>query len=964
MKPVFLAVLIGLISCSPANTVTLPDPEPTPAPAPAPPTPASDETVADVDIDAILANLTVRQKIAQMMHVWAYGEFQGDESDRFRRVERLVREDQIGGFIFSRGNIYDQAILTNKLQQLSDIPLWISQDMEFGAAMRINGTTRFAPAMAVAATRDPKLDYMKGYVTAMEAKAVGVHQIFAPVMDVNNNPANPVINTRSYSENPALVTQFGLEFIRGVKAAGLVSTVKHFPGHGDTATDSHIGLPVIAHDWARLDSVELVPFRAAIGAGVESVMSAHISFPKLGSEPGLPGTLDPNILTGILRDSLGFDGLITTDALEMEGISEHYSPGDALIRAILAGADMLLIPPDVASSLDAAVLAVERGQISIERIDASVRRILDWKKRMGLFERRTVDIDALSSLIAKPEYQRAADEVAKRSITVIRNQGGILPIRPERYRRITAVSMADDRTGSTGSGFATALRGYHNDVRFWYYDQRSKAEDLDAIVTAAGNSDLILVGSFVFLQTSSGKISLTDAQSRFLKRLKATGKPIVLISFGNPYIVIDLPDADAHLLAWANTQSQIDAATNAMFGATTIDGKLPISIPGTAYAFGAGLTIPKILLRADAPETVGMRSDSLNRIDEIMNAAIRDSIFPGATVTVLKDGVLAFERGYGYHDYGKTRRVRTSDIFDMASVSKVMGTTLAAMKLVDEGKLKLDDPISKYIPEYATGEKAKITVSHFLSHTSGLPPFRVYVDSLKTREAILAAIRKEALVNRPGERYVYSDLGMILLGSIIEQITGMSQDAYLARTFYTPMGMASTLYAPTKSNNRLLPRILPTEHDTIYRKMWIHGVVHDERAYYMDGVAGHAGLFSNGRDAAVFASLMLDKGIYAGVRYLSAQTVERFTEVTSAPGHRGLGFDLKSPSGFSSAGTLAGPRTYGHTGFTGTSLWIDPDRNLAIIVLTNRTYPYRGTATGIGRVRAGVADQVFRSLIP
>ncbi|MEN9839066.1 MAG: hypothetical protein RL177_545, partial [Bacteroidota bacterium] len=564
MKAVFLTVLIGIVSCSPANTVTLPDPEPEIVPvAPAEPAPAP-----ETDIDALLATLTVRQKIAQMMHVWAYGEFQADASDRFRRVERLVREEQIGGFIFSRGNIYDQAILTNKLQQISPIPLWISQDMEFGAAMRINATTRFAPAMAVAATRDPKLDYMKGYVTAMEAKAVGVHQIFAPVMDVNNNPANPVINTRSYSENAALVSQFGVEFIRGVKAAGLVSTVKHFPGHGDTATDSHIGLPVINHDWARLDSVELVPFRAAIRAGVESVMSAHISFPKLGSEPGLPGTLDPKILTGMLRDSLGFDGLITTDALEMEGISEHYSPGDALIRAILAGADMLLIPPDVASSLDAAVLAVERGQIPIERIDASVRRILEWKKRMGLFENRTVDLNALSSLIAKPEYQRAADEIAKRSITVIRNQGGILPIRPERYRRITAISMADDRTGATGSGFATALRGYHSDVRFWYYDQRSKTEDVDAIVTAAGNADLIVVGSFVFLQTSSGKISLTDAQSRFLKRLKSTGKPIVLISFGNPYIVIDLPDADVHLLAWANTQSQIDAATNAMFGAT------------------------------------------------------------------------------------------------------------------------------------------------------------------------------------------------------------------------------------------------------------------------------------------------------------------------------------------------------------------------------------------------------------
>ncbi len=948
MKRFPIAILIGLFSCSSASTVTLHAP------------PAETQT----DIDALLASLTVRQKIAQMMHVWAYGEFQADESDRFKRVERLVVEDQIGGFIFSRGNIYDQAILTNKLQTLSRIPLWISQDMEFGAAMRINGTTRFAPAMALAATRDPKLDYMKGYVTAMEAKAVGVHQIFAPVVDVNNNPANPVINTRSYSENPELVSQFGVEFIRGVKAAGLVSTAKHFPGHGDTATDSHIGLPVINHDWARLSSLELVPFRAVIDAGVESVMSAHISFPKLGSEPGLPGTLDPKILTGLLRDSLGFTGLVTTDALEMEGISEHYSPGDALIRAILAGADMLLIPPDVATSLDAAVLAVERGQIPIERIDASVRRILEWKAKMGLFTQNQVDINALSRLVARPEYQRAADEVAKRSITVIRNQNQIIPIKSERFRRITAISMADDRTGSTGSGFATALRRYHGDVRFWYHDQRSKPEDVDAIVNAASSADLIVVGSFVFLQTSSGKISLTNAQNRFLKRLKSTGKPIVLISFGNPYIVIDLPDADVHLLAWANTQSQIEAATNAMFGATTIDGKLPISIPGTVYKFGDGLTIPKILVRPGAPEGVGLSSAALDRIQGIMDTAIRDSIFPGGTVTVIKDGVIAFERGFGYHDYTKTKRVHANDIFDLASVSKVMGTTLAAMKLVDEGKLSLEDPISKYIPEYASGPKASIRIRHFLSHTSGLPPFRVYVDSLKTRTAILAAIRKEPLVNAPGERYVYSDLGMILLGSIIEQITGMGQEAYLARTFYTPMGMTSTMYNPLKRNQQLLNRILPTEHDTIYRKMWVHGVVHDERAYYMDGVAGHAGLFSTGRDVAFFAQLMLDKGMFGGVRYLKAETVELFTAKTSASGSRAIGFDMKSPTGFSSAGTLAGPRTYGHTGFTGTSIWIDPDKNLAVIVLTNRTYPYRKTSTGVNSVRASVGDQVYRSLLP
>ncbi len=921
-------------------------------------------TSQNLDIDSLMAQMTVRQKIAQMMHVWAYGEFQSFDSDRYQRVEQMVTQEQIGGFIFSRGNIYDQAILTNKLQAISTIPLWISQDMEFGAAMRINGTTRFAPAMAVAATRDPKLDYMKGYITAMEAKAVGVHQIFAPVMDVNNNPANPVINTRSYSENPELVTQFGLEFIRGVRDAGLVSTVKHFPGHGDTATDSHIGLPIIAHDWARMDSVELVPFRAAINAGVESVMSAHIAFPKLGSEPGLPGTLDPNILTGILRDSLGFKGLITTDALEMEGISEHYSPGEALVRAIQAGADMLLIPPDVTSGLDAAVVAVERGELSIDRINASVRRILEWKKKMNLFDRKPIDLDALPEAIATRSYQRVADEVALRSITVIKNDKNILPISTNRFRRVLAVSIADDRSGTTGAGFSRALRNYHPDVKFWYYDQRSKAEDLDSIVSAAANADIIVVGSFVFLQTSSGKISLTDAQSRFLKRLKATGKPVVLISFGNPYIVVDLPDADVHLLAWANTQSQVDAATHALFGASTVDGRLPISIPGTHYKFGDGLTIPKVMLRADAAENAGFVTDSLARIRTIMDQAIRDSIFPGATVTVIKNGIIAYESGFGYHDYTKRKRVRSSDMFDLASITKVMGTTLAVMKLVDEGKLKLDEPLATFIPEYKTGDKARITIRHVLTHTSGLPPFRVYVDSLRTRELILNAIRNEPLVNKPGERYVYSDLGMILLNTIIDQLTGTTMDVYLNRTFYAPMGMTSTMYNPMRRGAGFFDRILPTEHDTIYRKMWVHGAVHDERAYFLDGVAGHAGLFSTGRDLAIFSQLILNKGTYGGVRYLKEETVNLFIARTADGNRRGLGFDMKSLNGYSSAGTLAGPNTIGHTGFTGTSFWIDPDQNLAIIVLTNRTYPYRGTATGVGRVRAAVADQVFRSLLP
>lgn len=920
------------------------------------------ETIQGIDIEALLSRMSTREKIAQMIHVWAYGEFQAVDSDRYRRVERLVTEDKIGGFIFSRGNIYDQAILTNALQAKSEIPLWISQDMEFGAAMRINGTTRFTPAMGVAATTDPQMAYNMGYVTAMEAKAIGVHQVFAPVLDVNNNPANPVINVRSFGADPAIVTRFGLAFIRGIRDAGLVPTAKHFPGHGDTAVDSHIGLPVIHHDWARLNSVELVPFRAAIADGIESIMSAHIAFPKLGSDATRPGTLDPRILTGILRDSLGFKGLTTTDALEMEAISTTYSPGVALVMAINAGADMLLIPPDVTSGLDAAVVAVERGEVDIRTIDNAVRKILAWKAKLGLFDRAPIDIGALSTLVNTREYQRLADEVSQRSITVLRNHADILPVRTDRFRRIHAVAMADDRTGTTGAGLATRLRDYHPDVRFNHFDQRTTDDELDRIVRQAADADLIVIGSFVFVQTSSGKIGLTDRQTRFINRLKDTRKPVALISFGNPYIANDLPDAELQMLAWAATQPQINAAVHALFGAADINGRLPIAIPGNTWTIGSGLTIPKTMNRPDSPETAGMNRDSLLRISRIMDQAIRDSVFPGATVTILKDGILVHQAAYGYHDYTKRKRVRTSDIFDLASISKVMGTTLAVMKLVDEGRLSLNDPVSRHISEYRTGDKASVTIRHLLTHTSGLPPFRVYVDQIRTKDALLEAVRKEPLVNKPGTDYVYSDLGMILLATIVEQIASTTLDQYLQSTFYEPLGMISTLYNPMRRGAQFFDRILPTEHDTIYRKMWIHGVVHDERAYFLDGVAGHAGLFSNGRDIAIFAQLMQNRGSYGGRQYLKPETVELFTTRTNEPGRRALGFDMKSLSGFSSAGTLAGPKTFGHTGFTGTSVWIDPDAGLTVIILTNRTYPYRKSATPVGRVRAAVAEQVYRSL--
>jgi beta-N-acetylhexosaminidase len=915
----------------------------------------------NIDIEAMIDTMSVRTKVAQLMHVWAYGEYQTEGSARFQRIRKMVEEDKIGGVIFSRGDVYGQAVLTNKLQSVSEIPLWISQDMEVGAAMRISGTTRFPPSMAIAATGNTHYEYEKGRITALEARILGVHQIYAPVVDVNNNPANPVINVRSYSEDPAVVSLFADAFIRGAQEANVVATAKHFPGHGDTFEDSHYTLPVITHNWARLDSVELAPFRAAIRSGVKSIMSAHIAFPHIGDDPNRPGTLDPLILGAILRDSLKFDGIITTDALEMDGVANYYAPGEAVVLSINAGADMLLIPPDITTALDEAERAVLDGRISEERLNESVRRILKLKVEYGLFDRKTVDVEALYTKINTIEHQLIADEMSRESITILKNANNIVPIRSVRYPKITVIALAQDRTGNTGSALARAVRQYHPDVTFHVVDQRSSPQEINRIIESTSGASLVILGLYIDMAAGANP-KLPTHQTNFLNRLKALNKPTIAAALGNPYAISLAKDANVHVLSWASTVQQTESSVHALFGASDVNATLPISIPGM-YKSGDGLRILKSTLRNDAPEVVGLHRDSLRRIDSIIENAIRRETFPGATVAVLRDGVVAYSKAYGYHDYSKRERTREGDVFDLASITKVMGTTLGMMKLVDEGKVSLEDPISKYFSEFANGDKAKIKIHHFLTHTSGLPAFRVYVDEIKTRNGLVNAILNEPLINTPGETYVYSDLGMIILALIIEKVAGVSFDNYMSRTFYGPLGMTFTTFRPNRRGAWYTDRILPTENDTIYRKTIVRGVVHDERAYYLEGNAGHAGLFSNTADIGVFAQLILNEGSYGGVEYLKPETVAMFTKRMPPLFNRALGFDMKAREGFTTAGTKASENALGHTGFTGTSFWIDPDNRTVIILLTNRTYPYRDHGSGIGRVRADVADVVYNSII-
>lgn len=918
-----------------------------------------DEIRSDTDIDSILSSLSVEEKIGQLFVVRAFGEFQNEKELNAMRLERLITEYQVGGILFFRGDIYNQVMLNNRLQTLSKLPLWISQDMEFGAAMRVSGTTRFTPAMGIAATTNPENAYLSGFITALEAKALGVNQIFAPVLDVNNNPDNPVINVRSYSADPNIVAEYATQFMLGAESVGVLATGKHFPGHGDTNVDSHLALPTISHDYARLDSLELVPFRHVINTGLRSVMSAHISFPNISRNIGLPGTLDDSIVQDILIDSLKFDGLIVSDGLEMLGIANHYSPGEAVIMSLLAGVDLMLVSPDEITAINEIKKAIEIGRLTEARLDHSVRKILTLKKEHNLFENRFTDIESLHSEINKPEYQAIADRIGRESVTLLKNERNIIPIREWIYPEILLVAVSDGSGHPSANQLAREVRRYHSNVRFHSIDDRTTEEEYQLLQNAADRANLIVIGSFVMVR-SNLPIQMPERQLRALKDLMADDKPTVLTAFGNPYIIRDLPDNDVHLLAWSSSSDQVRQSVPALFGASTIQGRFPGTIPGM-YDLGDGISVEQSVIRFDRPESEGFIIDSLMNIDTIMHTAISDSVFPGGVVGVLKNGSLIWQETYGYHDYEKTRAVRSDDIFDLASVTKIMSTTTSIMLLVDSNLITLDDPVAKYIEEFDTDEKREITIRQFLLHTSGLPAYKIYVDLLRTRSELLHAVRNEPLENKPGEKYVYSDLGFILLGEIVEIVSGKRVDQFIRDELFHPIGMHSTWFNPENATHNIVGRIPPTEIDTVYDRGIVRARVHDERAYYMDGIAGHAGLFSSVQDMAKYAYMLLNDGNYGGHQFLSPDVINYFTGHRSPINHRGLGFDRKS-DGFSTAGKYTGERTFGHLGFTGTSMWIDPDEDIAIILLTNRTYPNRSYGRQIVQIRAKISDAVMNSI--
>ena len=956
-------------------------------------------------VDGTLASLSLRELVGQLVVPWIPGGYASSSDASFRTLERWVTEEGIGGVVISIGSPHSYASLLNRLQNAARVPLLVTADFENGGpGMRVNhsyalptllpqgGGTSFPPTMAFGAIGDPAFAHEYGRITAVEARALGVHLNFAPVLDVNSNPENPIINTRAFGEDPEAVARLGTAYIEGARAGGVLTTAKHFPGHGDTRTDSHIELPVVAADEDRLEAVELVPFRRAVVAGVDAVMTAHVAVPAiLGSD--VPATLSPYFLTELLREDMEFDGLIFTDALRMGAISRGYGAGEAAVLALEAGSDVLLAPEDVGGAIDAVEVAVRTGRVPRARIERSVRLLLAAKARVGLHERRTVDLAAVAEVAGSGEHRTFADLAAERSVTLVRDRDGLVPLPAEARGRVVSVTYAREQDLTAGREFDRVAARFVDGFQSLRLDEGPDPAAYQAVLAAAADADVTLLNLYLPPFAGAGSVAVPDALREMVRDLSARGS-VVVSSFGNPYSLSAFEGVGSYLVAWGSHEVSQRAGAFALMGAAEVSGTLPIGIPPD-HAAGDGLrrealpgpaavrealiatpswvAQPLEFLVAEVPADIdqevrgqisplegdpaaaGMSAAVLEALDRRILEAIADSASPGAALAVVRHGQLVRLRGYGRLDWDPASAPATpSSIYDMASVTKVMATTTAAMILVDEGRLDLDAPIVRHLPWWSAGDPRKeaVTVRQLLLHRGGLPPFRRFFLEMEGVEAYQRAIAELPLDYAPGDSTVYSDIGMMTVAWVIEEITGEPLDRFLDERVWGPLGMRDTGFSP---DSALHGRVAPTEIDADYRGVHVRGVVHDENAYAVGGVAGHAGLFSSARDIAVYAAMMLDggradpcdgtPGVPCGapreamVRIIEPSTVADFTSRHDASASRATGWD--TPSGNSSAGRFFTGRAFGHTGFTGPSVWIDPELDLAVVLLLNRVNPTR-----------------------
>lgn len=943
-------------------------------------------------VDSVFNTLSQDQKIAQLIIVRLSTGNAAKTEVVFhdKEVEEAIRKYNIGGICLFQGGPITQVNFINHFQSIAQTPVLISIDGENGVGMRMDSVAFLPRQMMMGAVTDASLIYQYGRMVAEQCKRAGIQVNYAPVVDINNNPDNPVINDRSFGEDRYKVSAFGVNYMRGLQDGGVMACAKHFPGHGDVAVDSHLDLPVVNKTREQLDSLELYPFREMIKAGVNSVMVAHLSVPAIDNTANRPTSISYNNVTGLLRNELNFKGLTFTDALEMKGLTKFFPDGEASAQSLIAGNDMLCLPGDIPGAIEKIKAAIDDKKLNWDDIDAHVKKVLQAKYQYGLANWAPVDPYHLTEDLNE-KIPATKKMIAENALTLLRNdQPTVYPLNLNSKKRIAYIGVGITQDNA----FAKRMRDDYKATVFYFDYKMDSVQSASLLQFIKNRFDIVVVGLHNYTRFPANNFGISAVAQSLILQLQQQFTTITL-AFGNPYAIKNFCDARTLIACYEDDETVQNTAADLLNGRFIAKGRLPVTVcPSLKY--GTGIFTMRMLPET-SPSSVGLNAAKLNVIDSIANDGIKKHAYPGCVVLVAKDGKIVFEKSYGYLMYDSLQPVYRETIYDMASVTKVMATTLSVMKLYDEKKLDLQKTLGDYLTWTVGTNKQHLKIWDVLLHQAGLkafiPFFRETIDTSKgdipsgkyfsnkpdsthmvrvadnmyMRNDWTDTIYQRILTSPLGAhgKYVYSDNDFIFLGKIVEAISGMTLDQYVKINFYDKLGLTVTGFKPR--NRFALSAIAPTEREAGFRKQQLWGDVHDPGAAMFGGVAGHAGLFSNAYDLAVLCQMLLNGGSFNGQQFIKKSTIDYFAEYHSDISRRGLGFDKPEKDNATRKepypALSASPQTIGHTGYTGTCIWIDPKYNLSFIFLSNRVNPDGGTNTKLSdmNIRPKIMEAIYKA---
>lgn len=929
-------------------------------------------------VDAQYAQMSLDQKLGQLFMVSVASNQSKQATDI---IKNLIVKEHLGGVIFSKGGPVRQAKLTNDYQAAAKIPLLIGMDAEWGLSMRLDSTYAFPWNMTLGAIQDNSIVEKVGYQIGKHAKRLGVHINFAPDLDINTNPKNPIIGNRSFGEDRDNVVAKGTAFAKGMERAGVLANGKHFPGHGDTEVDSHHNLPVIPFSRKRLDSLELYPFKKLINSGLSSIMVAHLEVPALEMKKGLPSSLSEQIISGILKEQLGYKGLIFTDALNMKGVSTKGKDGSVELDAFMAGNDMLLMPENIVSAKEKLAKAYDKGKLTEERLAYSVKKILMAKYKAGLNKYRPIGLNNLYEDLNSLEDDIIYEQAIENAITVVKNKLDILSIKNLDNKKIAYVKMGDSDNGA----FVKGLRNYA-DVTV------VEANDINTLKAKLKDFNLVIVGHH---KSNDSPWKSYKFSTKELNWLQAIGNErtsnLILCVFAKPYALTDIKSydmIDGVVMSYQNSEIAQEKTAEVLFGAVSATGKLPVSAH-EEFPVNTGAQVKSLSrLGYSIPERVGMSSKRLKEIDELMSHGLDSLMFPGAQVLVARKGKVIYQKSFGKPTYDSKVKITNDYLYDLASLTKILATLPMVMKMEEEGRIGLNNTFEELVPNYSNTEIKNVTVLKALSHYGRLPawiPF--YINTLDENKKpsgefyrnrplpgfstkvydnlYLADAYKDSIYNRIGRqdlksnRYRYSDVPYYVMKKVVEESYGQRLDDLTSNFLFKRIGANRTTYNPLEKFNKAM--IVPSEEDNYYRYGTVQGYVHDMGAAMQAGVGGHAGLFSNANDIAKIMQMYLQDGYYGGTKFFDSRTVKKFNTCYFCDNNvrRGVGFDKPQLQHSGPTCGCVSRKSFGHSGFTGTYTWADPEEEIVYVFLSNRTYP---SASNTFLVKSGLRTRIQQAI--